>query len=139
MQKMDEIFHSVSDSVIHVEGQWQLKYKDRFFFVFTDEGYNRMRIITPVTDVELLDKNLMRKSLEANFHSALDVKYAISDDVLWSIFVHPMRELTDNQLINALGQVYQAAETYGASFSSTGLFFPENKRNPEKDNPTKQN
>ena len=84
-------------------------------------------------------KKFLRKSLEANFHSALDVKYAISDDVMWSIFVHPLRELTENQLINALSQVYQAAETFGTSFSSTGLIFPENIRDPEEENPAKQN
>ena len=67
LQKMDELFHSVSDSVIHVQGQWQLKYKDRYFFVFTDEDYNRMRVITPVIDIEFLDEEIFKKKPGGKF------------------------------------------------------------------------
>jgi len=60
----------------------------------------------------------------ANFHTALDIKYAISDDVLWSAFIHPLRELTVAQVKDALSQVYYANITFGTTYTSTDLVFP---------------
>ena len=60
----------------------------------------------------------------ANFHSALDLKYAISDDVLWSTFIHPLRELTVAQVKDAVSQVYYANRTFGTTYTSTDLVFP---------------
>ncbi|MCH8319327.1 MAG: hypothetical protein IIA88_12705 [Bacteroidetes bacterium] len=43
--------------------------------------------------------------------------------MLWSIFVHPLKELTQSQLIDAISQVFYAAHNFGGSYRSTNLQF----------------
>jgi len=66
---------------------------------------------------------LLLDALTANFHSALDVKYAISKDVLWSVFIHPLKELSVVEAESAVDQVVNAATNFGTTFSSTEMIF----------------
>ncbi len=124
IELLDEVISEVADSVEGQQGQWRFVINDRILICIADESNNRMRIISPVTEVINLSGEELLNSLFANFHTALDVKYAISDDVLWSVFIHPLRELSKAQLIDAISQVYYAAETFGTSYSSNSLVFP---------------
>lgn len=131
--KMGSILEQMSDSIQGQNGQWQFKIKDVFFVCITDSTHNRMRIISPIAEESRIDDKLLRASLIANFHTALDVKYAISEEVLWSVFIHPLRELTEYQLEDAVKQVYGANTTFGTTFSSTSLVFPGSaEKNNEK-------
>ncbi len=96
-KKLHKVLTSVSDTIAGENGYWQLSYRELPMLVLTDEKHNRMRIITPITLVKDLDKAILRKALEANFHTALDVKYAISEGRVWSVFIHPLKELSDVQ------------------------------------------
>ena len=136
--KMDEIIHNVADSVVGENGVWQLKYQESFMMILTDEQYNRMRIITPIIDQTELKTEDMVSILEANYHSALDTKYALSDGILWAVFIHPLQELSEKQFINAISQVYYSAATFGSTYSSTGLSFG-GKETPVKDGGFKRN
>jgi hypothetical protein len=91
-----------------------------------------MRIISPITESSNLSEDEKTLLLLANFHTALDVKYAISDDVLWSVFIHPLNELTYAQVEDAVSQVYYANITFGSSYSSTDLVFPEKTKKQAK-------
>jgi hypothetical protein len=122
--KMDAILHRVADTVEGIPGRWQFLIKDRLFLAVTDANANRMRIMSPVVEIDKLDEEIKTKALLANFHSVLDAKYAISDEYLWSVFIHPLKELTEAQLEDAIYQVYNANVTFGSSFSSTNLIFP---------------
>ena len=104
-------------------GFWRVEYADRNLMVVTDESHDRMRIMTPVIDEGELEHEDYRKLLEANFDRALDAKYAISNELLWSVFVHPFRDLTERLLLDALDQVTTLAENFGTTFSSSDLFF----------------
>jgi hypothetical protein len=134
-KKMGLILERMSDSIQGTSGQWQFKVNDVFFICVTDSTHNRMRIMSPIAEESRLDETLLRASLIANFHTALDVKYALSEEVLWSVFIHPLKELTDNQVEEAVKQVYGASVTFGTTFSSTNLVFPgsvkENSEEPE--------
>jgi hypothetical protein len=123
-KSIDKILKTSVDSIQGSNGFWQFLYKDRLMILLTDESNNRMRVVSPVIEFKDLTKELMLASLAANFHTALDVKYALSEEVLWSVFIHPLKELSDDQLKNALLQVYNAAENFGTTFSSTDLVFP---------------
>ena len=123
-EKMGKILESVSDSIQGQNGQWQFKVKEVLFMCITDTNHNRMRIISPITEAKRLTEDLKSAALVANFHTALDVKYAIADDVLWSVFIHPLKELTEAQVKDAVKQVYAANITFGTTFSSTDLVFP---------------
>ncbi len=131
-QKMGAILESVADSIQGNNGQWQFKIKDVFFMCVTDTNHNRMRIISPITEAQQLDEKLKSAALVANFHSALDVKYAIADDILWSVFIHPLKELTEGQVRDAVKQVYAANKTFGTTFSSTDLVFPGGSRTQDE-------
>jgi hypothetical protein len=129
--KLETILNVVSDSIVGQKGAWQFKINDRVFMCITDENHNRMRIMSPIIDQKELSKGDLSQSLEANFHTALDVKYALSNDILWSVFIHPLKELSVNQVKDAVSQVYFAALTYGTTYTSTDLTFPSSKNEKE--------
>ena len=126
-KKLEKILSKHTDKLEGNPGYWQFKYFQLYLIVVTDETHNRMRIITPIAKVEELDSTLLSKALQANFHSVLDAKYAIADDILWSVFLHPLKELTEEQIESAIKQVYSAAVTFGTSFSGGDLVFPANE------------
>lgn len=122
-----KLFHILQDQATDIEGAsgaWSFTYDDHMMLLITDETHNRMRVITPIDEIKNLTQLELKNALMANFHTALDVKYAISDDLMWSVFIHPLKELTSDQVRDALKQVAQAADTFGGSYSSTDLVFP---------------
>jgi len=90
--------------------------------VLTDEAAGRMRIITPVGD-KPLEGARVHTLIEANFHTALDARYALQNGVLWSAFIHPLGPLTQDQFLDGIGQTIMLARTYGTTYSSSGLRF----------------
>lgn len=103
------------------KGSWYFLYNDRVLMVVTDEELNRIRIFTPVTEDDNLSDDNMRKMLEANFHSALDAKYSIFEGFVISVYTHPMTDMSQAQLLDAVQQVYVLASNYGDSYASTTL------------------
>ncbi|GAA4275122.1 hypothetical protein U6A24_17285 [Aquimarina gracilis] len=130
-KKLDAIFRSLSDQVEGTDGNWEFVINDIHFVCLTDELHNRMRIIAPIRDHETMSEKDIKRCMEANFHSALDVKYSISGKVLWAAFMHPLKELSEFQVEDAVQQVYSAVMTYGTSYSSSNLYFPtkDDRRN----------
>ncbi|WP_299223536.1 hypothetical protein [uncultured Psychroserpens sp.] len=138
-KKLQEIFVSVSDSIQGNEGAWQFSIKDVKFLSFTDTNHNRMRIISPIADAKSLSDELIQSALVANFHTALDVKYAVSEGILWVVFIHPLKELSELQVRSAISQVYYGNINFGTTFASTSLTFPwTNQENQNKEVQKKQ-
>ena len=79
----------------------------------------------------------LQAAMDANFHSALDVKYATSSGLMWAAFIHPLKELQQHQVLDAITQVYRAKRTFGTSYTSTDLFYPKKGETPQPDK-TKQ-
>lgn len=104
-------------------GFWQVQYLDRILTVVTNAGHNRMRIMTAVVKQKDLKKAQITELLKAQFDRVLDVKYALHNDVLWSAFIHPLKELTEEQVKDAMSQVYFAAYNFGGSYRSTDIQF----------------
>lgn len=126
--QLGQLIYAVSDTVEGNVGNWQFLIDSMPMFCLTDEFHNRMRIVTPVKKAEDLTEEELTKCMEANFHTALDVKYAISNDILWVAFIHPLKELTEEQALDAISQVYNASATFGTSYSSTDLVFPKREK-----------
>ena len=61
--------------------------------------------------------------LIANFHTALDARYALSNGIIYAVFLHPMSTLTHDQLESAIRQVAALARNFGSSYSSDELIF----------------
>ena len=78
-----------------------------------------MRVITPVGEVSEMSEELAMACMRANFATALDARYAVSGDIVWSAFIHALRELEDSQVVDALNQVASLAASYGTTFTST--------------------
>ena len=141
-KKMDAIFKAVSTEMEGVLGSWQMIYRGGLVLVLTDETNNRMRIFSPVIEEKKLEEGQMKEMLEANFHSALDSKYSIYEGYVVSVFTHPLKELTKDQLIDAMDQVVALTITFGESYSSTGLIFgggAEEETEEEKEKKKKLN
>ncbi|MEM1231795.1 MAG: hypothetical protein AAGI15_14725 [Pseudomonadota bacterium] len=102
-------------------GNWVVRVQGKAAQVITDERADRMRIMLPVDDAARLDEDALYRLLQANFESALDARYAVANGLVWSVYIHPLSPLTSRQLSLALAQTYNAAATYGTTFSS-GLF-----------------
>ena len=122
--RLDSLLRVHADTLAGEVGVWQLLIDETQMFCITDPVNDRMRVISPVREAEGLTKAELGTCLAANFHSALDVRYALSEGVLWVAFIHPLASLTDGQFVDGLAQVRSAVRTYGTTYSSTGLVFP---------------
>ena len=85
--------------------------------VIVDARSDRMRAMVPVADVASLTEEELIRMMQANFDTALDARYAIANNTLWSTYIHPLSPLEKDQLISGLGQVVNAAKTYGTLYS----------------------
>ena len=130
--KLLEIMQRESDTLQVNGNSYQFIVDNTMLICVFDGSANRMRIISPIVEREKTGEEELLNALVANFHSALDVKYALSDEVIWSVFIHPLRELSEEQVADAIQQVYTAARTFGGSYSSTNLVFPGNTKKNEK-------
>ncbi len=104
-------------------GAWQFTFGDHLVMVITDEAANRMRIFSPVIAEKDIDPEQYIKMLEANFHSALDAKYALYEGFVISVFTHPLRELRSEQFLDAARQVIILSATFGSTYQSTDMIF----------------
>ena len=59
----------------------------------------------------------------ANYHSALDVRYAISDEMVMAAYIHPLDPLVEAQVESAVRQVASAVQSFGGAYSSGELLF----------------
>jgi len=104
-------------------GFWKFELAETLVFVITDESHNRMRIMTPVSDMDMISSDELKILLNANYDRALDARYCINDDVLWSAFLHPLQELKDHQFLDALNQVVTLSKNFGSTYTSSDLIF----------------
>ncbi|WP_396590220.1 hypothetical protein [Allomuricauda sp. R78024] len=130
-----EIIEQEADTVKANGNSIQFLLKETVLICIYDENANRMRIISPIVKREEIGEEELLNAFVANFHSALDVKYALSDEIIWSVFTHPLMELSGHQVVDAINQVYSAAVTFGGSYSSTNIVFPGNTKKTEKPKP----
>jgi hypothetical protein len=92
-------------------------------YLISDTTHDRMRIVAPVVEYAKLTKAQIDSVMESNYHRALDARYAVSDGVLFSVYIHPLAELTEKQIRSAVEQVSVLALTFGTEYSSGQLNF----------------
>ncbi len=93
-----------------------------------DPAHDRMRIIAPVASLSDVTAEQKDRMLEANFHSALDARYATSDGLVYAAFIHPLSPLQESEVRSAIQQVTTAARTFGDSYSSGELVYGAQRR-----------
>ncbi len=89
----------------------------------SDVPNDRMRLVAPIGAVGELSAEQIARILEANFHTALDARYATSQGVLYAAFVHPLSPLNESQVRSALQQTANLARTFGTAYSSGILVY----------------
>ncbi len=107
-------------------------YNEVTLYCVWDASADRMRILSPIARASELEAELIEMALKANYHTVLDARYAIGDDVLYSAFIHPLSSITDEEVESAIRQVATAAQTFGTSFTSGELVFPGNSESQAK-------
>lgn len=120
-ERLDELIQRIDTDAKAGANGWEFTVDDRQVTVIYDVAADRMRIIIPITRIEVLeDKDLLRL-MQANFDSALDARYAVAQDTLWATYIHPLSPLTNEQFLVGLAQTVNIVTTYGTSYNS-GLF-----------------
>ena len=121
LQRLHELLLRIDPELQRDNSAWQFRLRERIMIAVADANADRMRIMSPVIEAAELDDALMLRLLQANFDSALDARYAVANDVLWSVFIHPLSPLDEQQLSSGIFQTFTAATTFGTLFSS-GMF-----------------
>ncbi len=122
-QRLQTLIEGIATDIEGQPGYWRFNVENVPVTIITDEKANRMRIIVPVTEIGGMDTEQLTRLMQANFDSALDARYAIAKDILWSAFIHSLSTLSDQQFIDGLAQTVNLAATYGSSYSSGALVF----------------
>lgn len=114
-------------------GQWRFTYAGVDMALLTSVAHDRMRIVAPVgPEAELTDQQ-RKRMLDANFHSALDARYASSNGMVYAAYIHPLSPLRREEVLSALRQVAQLVKTFGTTYSSGELSFGSPAPSPKSD------
>ena len=133
LARLEQILQSEVDGVEGADGQWQFRVSDRTVIVLADVSNDRMRVFSPVIPTEELTGPQVQAMLAANFHTALDARYAVTDGAVVAVYLHPLSTLQADNLRSALRQVVSLAETFGTSYSSNALNFGLRQRQRSSD------
>ena len=121
--RMELLFADMVDAIMGPPGAIQTRVEGINVYLISDVHNDRMRIIAPIAMVESVDPRVNELLLHANFHSTLDARYAVSDGVFYSAFLHPISSLSPELLESAFAQVLSLSKTFGSTFSSGMLEF----------------
>jgi hypothetical protein len=121
--RLGQLIHSVGRNVEGGRGQWSFHLDGVELMVVTDEGADRMRIISPVAKADKLSREELATLLEANFDRALDAKYTLWRGLVWAVYTHPLAPLTKYQFSSAARQVAALSQNFGTTYSSSAPVF----------------
>lgn len=123
LEELEDVLRNEADEIHGDDGAWELVIEHVTMACLTDTTFDRMRVIAPIVDEADLTDEQRRAVLEANFHTALDARYATSDGVLYAAFIHPLSPLTREQLRSALQQLVSLVDTFGTTYTGGTLVF----------------
>ncbi|MDP3092936.1 MAG: hypothetical protein Q8N04_19870 [Nitrospira sp.] len=104
-------------------GQWRFTYAGVEMALLASLPHDRMRIVAPIGPEAQLTDQQRKRMLDANFHSALDVRYATSNGLVYAAYIHPLSPLRREEVQSALRQVAELVKTFGSTYSSGELSF----------------
>ena len=121
--RLSEIVQALDPDVATDGRSFKMTIDDIPVVIITDARADRMRAMVPIRSADGLSDEEVRRMMQANFDSALDARYAIAQDRLWAVFIHPLSALEKNQLISGLGQTVNLAKTYGSLYTGGAMLF----------------
>ncbi len=122
-RRLDQLIRETGEAVEGDLGYWRFEVNGVMLYCVADEPHDRMRIMAPVAPMEEVHEDQLRACMEANFDRALDARYCVNEDTLWTAFIHPLKPLTTDQFLSAVRQVAKAVQNFGTSYSSGELIF----------------
>lgn len=126
-KRMEGYVKSLSDEFRGEGGVVEFQLRGVLMYLISDTSHDRMRIISPIIEYPDLAEEVKDAMLKSNYSSALDARYAVSDGIVYSAFIHPLSTLNESQLQYAVAQVYNLNTTFGAEYSSGVLSFGDIK------------
>lgn len=121
--QLEELIQSAAELQQRQGNLLYFRYGEVNMILVQDTSADRMRIMAPVGTLDGLGLSELRTLMEANFHTALDARYAVSNGRVYALFLHPLSSLTETETVAAMDQVAGLVLTYGRGFSSTGTGF----------------
>lgn len=122
-QELVEILVATAEESKVLPNRIMMKYKGIELTCIYDETHDRMRIIAPIAARSDITPKQFENAMEANFHTALDARYALNQGILFAAYIHPLSLLTRGQVENALDQTSNLAATFGKEYSSGFLTY----------------
>ncbi|MBN2816924.1 MAG: hypothetical protein JXQ67_09585 [Campylobacterales bacterium] len=125
--------YSFLNSIIEItiieqaEGYVMFKYMDKKMVLLSNAEYDRMRIISPITDFTSLAPKIKDDLMVANFHSTLDARYAVTENTLYAAFMHRLSSLELEDFQSAIKQVYNLNKNFSTTYSSAQIEFTKKK------------
>lgn len=121
-----ELERIVTDFTTQAKGSGggvEFVYNNVAMAVVSNDEFDRMRIIAPIIPYGELTQEEINAAMASNFHRALDARYALSQGILYSVYIHPLSSLDEVQIRSAIFQVSNLALSFGQEFSSGVLDF----------------
>ena len=128
LARLEEVIREVVGEVQGKPGFWNFTVSGVRLLCIVDEAHNRMRFMAPVTRVSSLSEKHFSDMLKANFHTTIDARYSISNEIVYTAFLHPLSSLTPEDTRSAIGQVASLVLTFGKTYSSGSLEFGSPKK-----------
>jgi len=122
--RLEMLFAEQVDAITGPPGAIQSIVEGFRLYCISDPENDRMRIIAPIARASSLDPRLLAVMLQANFEATLDARYAVSEDVVFATFLHPISSLSPELVRSATSQVISLATTFGTTFSSGAVGLP---------------
>lgn len=124
-ERLEAALHQIDPDASGTPGAIEFTYGGVSIACISDTNYDRMRLVAPVKAASEITPTQIGAILEANYHSALDARYALSQGVLYAAFLHPLSSLTPDEIASGVRQVANLVRTFGTLYSSGELEFRE--------------
>lgn len=82
VERLENIVRSQADAIEGENGQWQATLGEREMLVLANAEADRMRLVMPIKPASELSTEEVQSMMLANFHSALDARYAVSNGLV---------------------------------------------------------
>lgn len=130
-ERMVELLGTLGGEVEEDGNVVEFAYESVPMALIYDTIADRMRIVSPIVEVDMMEEGQLEAAMEANYHSALDARYATANDIVWAAFIHPLSDLSDELFLSAVRQVAVARVTFGQEYTSGELIFGGGDEEPQ--------
>jgi len=121
--RMEAIIQNFDKEAVVNPNRILFKLREREFALVYDTKADRMRVMSPVMQSSAIPAEIHERMLKANFDAVLDARYALANDLLWSVFIHRLSTLSEDDLKSGIAQTYTATETFGTTYTSGAIVY----------------